>query len=212
MRLLVWLLVLFGLGLATFRGWFGAFPHFWMPWEFLAAVSAAAYNCFAVFVFVVPHAYFGAMDDFVKGGWKLLVAVVRFLVPIVLFSLIGAHLLPGQSVVHLQWDVRERLVVTTMAFIAMLLGDAITFSRLRMGVSSALPAQRDMWRNEIKTLMMFVHLPFIASYIALLVLHHHARDHDPLTIEAFVGGAAAFEVIVQNTIHAAAQVRPHPKL
>lgn len=211
MRITVWLTILLGLGFATFSGRFGYFEYFWLPWEFLAATSAAAYNLFAIFVFVVPQTHHGAIDDLLKSGWKILVAIVRFATPLALFSLIALQLLPGQTTLHLSWNLRQRLIATMIAFSAMLIGDAIIYSRLRAGVTSAPSAPRELWRSEIRTLMNFVQVPFIASYIALLYVLQHAHDADPRTIEAFVGGAAAFEVIVQNTIHAAIQLhRPSP--
>jgi len=61
------------------------------------------------------------------------------------------------------------------------------------------------WRQEFRDHIYFVHAPFILSYLVLLIVYAGRRNSGSeaeLTLQAFLGGASALEVLLQSTIHA----------
>ena len=172
-------------------------------------MSAALYNALIFASVFFLRRRDGRTLDYALGSGlkKLLVFFFRFLFPILLFAWVGLIVWLDRSAAepvkhHL---VELKLLVTLSAFVSFLIGDIIILTRLRTPEGTLSEYTLRGWRHEFKTHIFFVHLPFILSYLVLFAVYASRAGSPPdveLSLQSFLGGASALEVLLQSTIHA----------
>jgi hypothetical protein len=212
----LWLATLLVACYAVFGAGGDQFHHFWHRWEFFAAVSAASYNAliFASVFFLRQRD--GRTLDYALGSGlkKLFVFFFRFLVPILSLSAVGVLVWLDRKVDHAadHDHVATKLTVTLIAFASFLLGDLIILSRLRAPEATLPEPALRAWRREFRTHVVYVHVPFVLSYVVLWLLYAKYEGSPPrveLAVQTFLGGASALEVLLQSTVHALSGLADH---
>ena len=209
-----WLATL--VGTCYFVFWSGSiqFHHFWHQWEFFSASSAALYNLLIFAAVFFLRRRDGRTLDYALGSGikKFLVFMFRFMVPILLLVWVGVLVWLDRNELSISHATTQlKLRITFGAFLSFLIGDSIILTRLRTQEGTLPDSTLKGWRREFKTHIYYVHLPFILSYLVLLTLYAQqagASAAENLSMQTFLGGASALEVLLQSTIHAFSTV-PH---
>jgi hypothetical protein len=206
---LLWVFTLVASAYFVFDSGLVAFHHFWHRWEFFSAVSAALYNALIfASVFFLRRRGGVTLDDALGSGLKkLFVFFLRFLVPILLLAWLGLLVwLDRAAIAPLAHRTSElKIWVALLAFVSFLLGDSLILRCLGVPDGTLHEYAFMRWRREFKNHIFFVHMPFVLSYIVLLAVYgseRNATSASELTLQAFLGGASALEVLLQSTIHA----------
>lgn len=179
---------------------------FWLRWELLASTASALFYLLCIPLAGVSSRDGHKLSELVENNARgVLINLLRHTFPGVALGVVTATILvevflhQGESMATPRWEVSMRLGLVLLALIMFLLGDALLLRRLE-SVKDA-----ESWREEITTEIWFVDLPFAVAYAVLFFFYQwRARstfvaDH---SLEPFVAGAGALEILVRSMIHA----------
>lgn len=219
-HLLLWLLTFGSVCLAAQRL---DFKSFWHRWEFVAAASSALFSSvvFAVLYYLPPPGERPLFSFIHTGGVHLLIHFFRFVLPVVMLVLVSVFVTLERT--HAEplptAAVSRKLILTAVAFLSFAIGDYVVLDALIEGFDaralvglrgdwplwSSLSPPSANWSREFAGLLYYVDLPFLGSFSVLVVywLKWLKPCIQQSEAQAFLGGAAALEVLVQSLAHAA---------